>query len=303
MKENDNKLYLKYYDKILAVGESTSAGMFEFACDFELVDLAVFENSFMRQVKDHIYQKPINWIIHKFINRGFYIVGSNGIIIQGNIGFYGNSLSDTKRIKVDGSRKRWIFKTLDIKEEFFFFYETKHPFSQWYKSEFEVSGRKFSSAEQYMMFEKSRFFNDYESADLIMKTRDPRKQKSIGRQVKGFDLEKWNSYAPDIVYEGNFAKFTQNPILKEALIATKGSTLVEASPYDTIWGIGLDHNSSEAAEVTTWKGTNWLGICLTEVREDIINDSYEDHSNRDLHFYYSNQDLDEKVEKLRVRKK
>ncbi len=150
-------------------------------------------------------------------------------------------------------------------EQFTFFWNG--PFSQWHPSVFIVNDITFNCAEQYMMYEKGMLFEDYDTAVKILETDDPRKQKSLGRTVNDFDPSQWNEVARDIVFAGNVAKFTQNSDLKEMLLQTKGTTLVEASPYDKIWGIGLKENDPRALSRETWQGTNWLGEVLTEVRE------------------------------------
>lgn len=144
------------------------------------------------------------------------------------------------------------------------------PFSQWLPCMFEVDGVQYNCAEQYMMAEKARLFSDKKACDLIMKTFDPSTQKKLGRQIKGFDVQVWEKVAKDIVYKGNKAKFTQNPNLKQALLNTKGTTLVEASPYDRIWGIGLAESDPRCKHRTEWQGLNWLGEVLTKLREELL---------------------------------
>lgn len=151
-------------------------------------------------------------------------------------------------------------------EEFFFFWHG--PFSQWHKVSFTVDGIKYNCAEQYMMAEKARFFNDTASLKAIMNATDPADQKRLGRGVKGFIKDKWDAVARDIVFKGNHAKFRQNKELREALFSTEG-TLVEASPYDQIWGIGLKMNDERAMSRKTWRGKNWLGETLTKVRDEL----------------------------------
>lgn len=154
------------------------------------------------------------------------------------------------------------------------------PFSQWnrdFPHQFEVDGVKYNCAEQYMMAEKARFFCDPEAEKQIMATGHPRDQKAIGRLVKNlrsgkqepFDEKAWNEVARDIVYKGSYAKFTQNEGLKMVLLETEGTTLVEASPTDHIWGIKRDEDDPLCHDRSQWRGTNWLGEVLTKVREDI----------------------------------
>ena len=147
------------------------------------------------------------------------------------------------------------------------------PFSQWCDAEFEVDGIKYNCAEQYMMAEKARLFEDQDTLEKIMASKFPREQKKLGRAVKNFDEDKWNNVAKDVVYKGSYAKFTQNKRLMDRLIETKGTTLVEASPYDRIWGIGLGEFDPNAYDRSKWQGKNWLGEVLTKLREDLLKDA------------------------------
>jgi hypothetical protein len=156
-----------------------------------------------------------------------------------------------------------------MNEEYFFFWG-EEPFSQWSPSEFTIDGIVYSCAEQYMMAEKARFFGDEDILADIMEATHPRDQKKLGRRVKNFSVERWNNVVRDIVYEGNHAKFTQNPEMKERLFATYPKILVEASPYDMIWGIGLSDFQARTTPPDQWKGSNWLGVELTALRDDLM---------------------------------
>lgn len=166
-------------------------------------------------------------------------------------------------------------------EKFTFFWKDRSPFSQWYPCKFTAEvwvmngfGKiHFTRAEQYMMYQKAALFGDLDIAYKIMLTDNPAEQKELGRKVKNFDATKWNMEARDIVLCGNLAKFSQNEKLKQALLSTAGTTLVEASPYDKIWGIGLLESDPRSQSRETWLGKNWLGQTLTDVREKLINGS------------------------------
>jgi ribA/ribD-fused uncharacterized protein len=132
-----------------------------------------------------------------------------------------------------------------------------------------VDGVAYTCAEQYMMAEKAVLFHDEESRQKIMATHSPKIQKALGRKVRGFSESKWTNQAREIVYRGNWAKFTQNTDLKELLLATGDTTIVEASPMDRVWGIGLAEDDPQAWDRSTWRGKNWLGEVLTRVRDDI----------------------------------
>lgn len=144
------------------------------------------------------------------------------------------------------------------------------PFSQWYKCKFtDEAGITYNGTEQYMMAKKALFFNDQESYDLIMNMSNPWDQKAQGKKVKNFNKEQWENYCRPMVRHGNLLKFSQNPELKRYLLATGEIEIVEASPTDTIWGIGLAENDPRAFDKSQWRGTNWLGIAIMEVREDL----------------------------------
>lgn len=144
------------------------------------------------------------------------------------------------------------------------------PFSQWYLCNFSIRGIVYNCAEQFMMTQKALLFEDYDIVAKIRASKSPKEQKALGRKVRGFSVEKWDEYCMDIVYRGNWEKFTQNPELEKILLDTEGTILVEASPYDKIWGIGLDENNPLAYNKETWKGENRLGNILTQVRDNIL---------------------------------
>lgn len=144
------------------------------------------------------------------------------------------------------------------------------PFSQWYPSTFiDDNGVMYNCCEQYMMAKKAEVFNDTETYDLIMKETDPKLQKKLGREVKNFDTHTWESCCESIVYDANVYKFTQNPKLRLCLEKTKGTELVEASPYDKIWGIGLGQEHPDRFDKTKWRGKNLLGLILDDVRDNL----------------------------------
>jgi ribA/ribD-fused uncharacterized protein len=153
--------------------------------------------------------------------------------------------------------------------EYTFFFTEASPFSQWYRCVFTAGDDTFGCAEQYMMHGKALLFGDAAIAAEILAADHPRKHKALGRKVAGFDDVRWKAHRCDIVRAGNRAKFTQNPALLATLLATRGTTLVEASPYDRIWGIGLAATDARARDPKQWKGQNLLGAILTELRDEL----------------------------------
>jgi ribA/ribD-fused uncharacterized protein len=151
-----------------------------------------------------------------------------------------------------------------------FFFTEASPFSQWYRCSFSAGGQAFNCAEQYMMHGKAVLFSDGDTALEILAADHPRQHKALGRKVKGFDDGIWRREREGIVRAGNHAKFTQNPELRELLLATRGTTLVETSPYDRIWGIGLAASDPRAQDARQWKGQNLLGKILTALRDELL---------------------------------
>lgn len=143
----------------------------------------------------------------------------------------------------------------------------KSCFSQWFPSSFEVDNIVYYTAEHWMMAKKALLFNDTAIAEEILAVQKPAVAKALGREVKNFDGSIWNENAYSIVVEGNYHKFNQNKELKQFLINTGNKIIVEASPVDPIWGIGLAHDVKEATNPFNWEGTNLLGFALMEVRD------------------------------------
>ena len=141
--------------------------------------------------------------------------------------------------------------------------------SQWYPAQFVIDGITYRCTEQWMMAEKARLFGDEYNRKKILEAKEPKEMKSLGRQVRNFNADVWNNQAQAIVTKGNIAKFSQNPELKSFLLNTGNKVLVEASPYDKIWGIGMGRDEDGIKNPHNWKGTNWLGLCLMEARDAI----------------------------------
>lgn len=141
--------------------------------------------------------------------------------------------------------------------------------SQWQYSEFEVDIHDYTSAEQYMMAEKARLFEDEEIEKQIMNSTDPREIKSLGQKVKNFKQDVWDRVKYSIVLTGNYYKFSQNKEIREFLLSTDNKILVEASPLDKIWGVGLSSENSKINNPISWNGKNLLGFALMELRDEL----------------------------------
>lgn len=144
--------------------------------------------------------------------------------------------------------------------------------SQWWPAPFTEDGDLFRTAEDYMMAEKARLFGDEEARGRILEASSPAAAKKLGRSVRGFEDSRWKAARFEIVVRGNLLKFGQNPELQEYLLGTGTRILVEASPVDRIWGIGLAADDSRAENPSKWQGLNLLGFALMEVRERLSDD-------------------------------
>lgn len=149
------------------------------------------------------------------------------------------------------------------------FWQPPGIYGQWTHSLFSVEGQEYSCAEQFMMAEKARLFGDEGVRAQILATGSPREHKALGRQVSNFDQARWEAERLDIVVRGNLAKFSQDPALREALLATGDKLMVEASPYDRIWGVGLRADDPRVHDRATWQGSNLLGEALMRVRAQL----------------------------------
>ncbi len=141
--------------------------------------------------------------------------------------------------------------------------------SNWYMSDFVADNIKFTSMEQYMMYKKAQLFNDKEIMQEILSTDNVGKIKMLGRSVKNYDEVMWNGVRQIVVYEGLYAKFSQNESLREKLLATENDILAECAVSDCIWGIGLAMNDDKRLSTEEWRGQNLLGFAIMQVREKL----------------------------------
>lgn len=138
--------------------------------------------------------------------------------------------------------------------------------SQWWPAPFTVDGVEFATAEHYMMWHKAMLFGDDQSAERILLAADPRQAKALGRGVRGFDQPRWEASRYEIVVAASVAKFGQRPELRNFLLGTGQRVLVEASPTDRVWGIGLTADDPRAEDPARWRGLNLLGFALMAAR-------------------------------------
>jgi ribA/ribD-fused uncharacterized protein len=141
--------------------------------------------------------------------------------------------------------------------------------SQWWPAEFTVDGVTYPSAEHFMMTAKALLFGDREMAGLIPRAPHPSQAKALGRQVAGFDEERWTHQRFGLVVAGNVAKFGQNQELRDYLLTTGDRVLVEASPRDRVWGIGMSASNDLATSPGHWRGENLLGFALMQARHQL----------------------------------
>jgi ribA/ribD-fused uncharacterized protein len=143
--------------------------------------------------------------------------------------------------------------------------------SQWWPSPFVVDGLTYATAEHWMMAAKARLFKDEEAERRVLAAGHPSQAKNAGRLVRGFDEETWQRERFALVVEGSVHKFTAHEDLREFLLNTGDRVLVEASPVDRVWGIGLAADDEAASTPERWRGPNLLGFALMEARDRLRN--------------------------------
>jgi hypothetical protein len=148
------------------------------------------------------------------------------------------------------------------------FWQADSVFSNWHPARFEMSGHIFKNSEAAFMYMKAEYFADQEimAALLLQKNQDPKTAKALGRKVKGYNEEAWILAREHAMFIANLHKYYTNPEMLKTLMETKQKMIVEASPVDEIWGIGLAPDNPEALNQGKWKGLNLLGQCLMRVR-------------------------------------
>ncbi len=139
--------------------------------------------------------------------------------------------------------------------------------SQWYLAPFEVEGVRYLTAEHWMMAEKARLCGDSETLARILAAATPAEAKKLGRKVSPFDPQRWEAARFEAVVRGNVAKFSAHEELRRFLLATGEAVLVEASPRDRVWGIGMGASNPDAQDPAKWRGLNLLGLALMEARK------------------------------------
>lgn len=139
--------------------------------------------------------------------------------------------------------------------------------SQWWPSPFTVDGVRYATAEHWMMAAKARLFGDARAERQAVEAANPALAKKAGRLVRGFDEEVWRRERYGIVVAGSVHKFGQDPRLAGYLLGTGGRVLVEASPVDRVWGIGLAADDERACDPARWRGLNLLGFALMDARD------------------------------------
>ncbi len=175
----------------------------------------------------------------------------------------------------------WLTKKVAAEEPLEFLYFWGHTqsrnqkvgsfcFSQWFESPFIAEGVTYRTTEHWMMAQKAKLFENKDIFQKIIACQTPKEAKQLGRKVTGFDDTIWRKHRYDIVRQGNIYKFSQNKELGDYLIQSDDKILVEASPVDPIWGIGLAKDSPNINNVNSWKGLNLLGFALMEVRDILV---------------------------------
>lgn len=161
---------------------------------------------------------------------------------------------------------------MKVTDKYVFFW--KGILSNWAHTPYISKGLSFNCSEQEYMYRKAKYFRDEEIAKEILECEfNPKVVKALGRQVRNFSTIEWDKVKYDIMKECVQAKFMRNNKAKAELLKYPTQTFVEASPFDQIWGIGLEESNPHVNDPDYWRGQNLLGKCLTEVRDQLLKSS------------------------------
>lgn len=127
----------------------------------------------------------------------------------------------------------------------------------------------FNSTEQAYMWRKAYFFGDEDTMKKLERDITPREAKNLGREVADYKDDLWDCVRYGYMVYVNYLKYTQNEDLRNKLLATENKVLVEASPNDKVWGVGLCANDPLILDDKNWTGKNLLGKALMDVRKKI----------------------------------
>ncbi len=260
-------LWLKYPHKgMYSIGWRMGYGE-EYKCEFG--DWYNTLNPEEQKNYQQMFPEPKGWL-------GWYEEDSNDKDIYDDDGYLLWNEDGKMKYSIEDLKKDFQ-KGKSIKYLFFWGHQPSHDgsitktcLSQWWKSDFTIETDTYCCMEQYMMAEKARLFEDDEILNEIMESKNPKQIKELGRKVKNFNEKVWEQKRYSIILNGNYAKFIQNERLKEFLLGAKNRVLVEASPYDKIWGIGMSSDDEHINNPLEWKGLNLLGFALMEVRDELL---------------------------------
>ena len=233
-------------------------------------------NNYFNQLSSDDKEEYKNLFEEPIIYKGFY----NNNFINENV--FSNNDYKIEYWNKEGKQKYSLSKlktdfNKGKKIDFLFFYGhtndkneiTKSSLSQWYIKDFKENNLTFNCMEKYMMYNKALLFDDKKIAEEILNNNQPKAIKELGRKVSNFKDEIWDKVKYTIILKGNYYKFSQNNDLRNFLLNTKNKVLVEASPYDKVWGIKMKYDNENIENPFFWQGENLLGFALMEVRDEI----------------------------------
>ena len=150
------------------------------------------------------------------------------------------------------------------------FFSPSSPLSNMFDCDFVVDGVWYHTTEQFIVVQKAMLFGDADIISQVRQLRNPVQMKQRGKEIKGLNRDEWHVKAPALILPGLLAKFEQVNVCRAMLLATGDRLLVEASPHDLFWGVGIGLNDVRLWNRKYHRGHNMMGKLLMTVRDEIV---------------------------------
>jgi ribA/ribD-fused uncharacterized protein len=247
------KEYLVPFDKVVSIFQEEG---------FELIESHMFQELYKEGL--NIQQQEFS-----FLNRTFIFEKARKSEPEPEV-----ETEPEKKAEETTKPKRKLKKVIDEKDLPVLFHgagEDKGPYKTFdNQAEYpiQIEDKRYPSVEHYFQSMKAEEFGDKEILEQIGKTPSGKAVKSLGKKVRNFIKEQWDSRRLEIMMRGVRAKFVQHPELQKQLLETGEKKIGEADARNSFWGIGTSESTEISKDPSKWKGQNQLGKILMTLRSE-----------------------------------